>query len=249
MTICQLTNAADDEPAGRSVSACARALSHAGNDVLLITPAEAAPGLPSGSPRFRRRWMPAAASFTGRGAAGAATEERCPRPVDLVHVHDPFLVGEEALRLATQSGIPLVFTVSLRYENPFPLTVDESRDLAAFFEKLEVCFANSCDLVVAATPALAIRLFEGGVLRPIHVVPAGEPSGRDEARAARLLELYSAAIRSRRARGPVRECAQSGRLRRELALAWEKIHPAGPEIAHRGRAELAPVRAGSVLPC
>jgi len=244
MIILQLTNtrASDDDAEARSILADARALAEAGHEVTLVSPAEDRATLADRLPRFVGAALRPAFSALAT-LSGPATPAPAP---ELVHVHHPFLVGEEALRIAALHDAPLVFTATLRYENPFPLPAPEAAHLRLFIEKLGVCFANRCDLVVAPAPAVAVRLFEGGVLRPIHVVADYDPPA---ARARRLAAIYEEARAKRRARGPLRDPGGPPRLRRELALAWNKIHPAAPAPARRARGVFASLRDGSALPC
>jgi|GEM_PF-5416105 hypothetical protein len=238
MILLQLTNsaAAGREAEANGVVACARALAEAGHEVTLITPAEDRPSLADRRPRF------VDTAVRPRSAPPAPSQSR----PDLVHVHDPFLVGEEALRLSELHQTPLVFTSSLRYEEPLPLSPAEAGRLRVLVEKLNLCFANRCDVVVAPSAAVAVRLFEGGVIRPIHVVSEDDTPA---AKAARLLKLYAETVAKRRARGPVRECGAAGRLRRELALAWKRVHPGAPDSGRGSRGVLAGLRDGSALPC
>ena len=244
MIILQLTNtrASDPETEARAILADAQALADAGHEVTLVSPAEDRATLADRIPRFI-----GAALRPAFAAVSALVEPALAPPApELVHVHHPFLVGEEALRIAALHDAPLVFTATLRYENPFPLPAAEADHLRAFIEKLGICFANRCDFVVAPSAAVAVRLFEGGVLRPIHVVSHDDPPGL---RAARLAKIYDEACANRRARGPVRDTAPAARLRRDLALAWHKIHPAATPPPRRTRGVFALLRDGSALPC
>lgn len=240
MILLQLTNTPATDRESRPLVACARALADAGHEVTLITPAEDRPSLRDRRPRFVDAAVPPASA--PRPAGGTPPEARA----DLVHVHHPFLVGEEAVRLAALHEAPLVFTSSLQYENPFPLPPAEAARLRAFIEKLSLCFANRCDAVVAPSAAVAVRLFEGGVTRPIHVVAEEESA---VVRAGRLLKIYAETLANRRARGPVRECGAAGRLRRELASAWHLVHPGAAASEPGRRGVLAGFRDGSALPC
>ena len=245
MTILQLTNtrASETDPDNRAVIADARALADAGHDVTLVSPAEPSASLADRLPRF----VGAALRPLLSAVSPVPVPAHSPSAPDTVHVHHPFLVGEEALRIAALHDAPLVFTSTLRYENPFPLPVPEAAHLRTFIEKLCVCFANRCDVVVARNAAVAVRLFEGGVTRPIHVVAGEHPP---EVRARRLGEIYEEAREKRLSRGgPVRETGACGRLRRELVLAWNKVHPAASSSTRRHRGVLAGFRDGSALPC
>jgi hypothetical protein len=245
MIILQLTNT---RMSGTDADVCpivsdARALTEAGHDITLITPAEATASLVDRLPRFVAAALrPILAAVSGESDHPAPT---APTP-ELVHVHHPFLVGEEALRIAALHNAPLVFTATLRYENPFPLPAPEAAHLRTFIEKLGICFANRCDVVVAHDAATAVRLFEGGVTRPIHVVATCHPP---EVRARRLIEIYEEARAKRLSRGPLRECGAADRLRRELVLAWNKVHPTASSPTRRFGGVFAGLRGGSALPC
>ena len=208
--------------------------------MLFVAPEPAAHHTPGRAPRFTRTFAD--------GDAG----EPPPPPLfapDLVHAHQPFLAGEEALRLAAEHDAPLIFTAGRAYSPPSPLPPGEAVHLAGFLDTLGVCFANRCDAVVAPCPALAVRLFERGVVRPIHVVPDADTPEAAEAGARRLIEIYSEALRQRRARGALRDNARSGHLLGELAVAWARVHPTDPARVRRFRGAFAPFRDGATLTC
>ena len=210
MNIRQLTNNSPDEmaPAECDLVAAASAIADAGHKVMLLSPAwPPAPGRPSG---FQSRVF-------GRGSTDA--------PADIVHAHSPFLSGEHAMLLAEESDAPLVFTAGLRYDSPLALPAAETDALRAFIEKLGVCFANLCDAVIAPSPALAARLFEQGVTRPIHVAEEARGASALPSHAARLIEIYETTRRERDNRRPA-PCRQTARLHDELARAWKCARPA-----------------------
>ncbi len=230
MNICQLTNASPSEldPDECDVFAAAAALADAGHEVHLLSPAWPPP--------------PVLAQGFQRQVFGDALASSAP---DIVHAHEPFLAGEHALRLAAETGAPLVFTADLRYDSPLALPGPEAAALRSFVEKLGVCFANRCDAVIAPSPALAVRLFELGVTRPIHVAPDPRARSALPAHAVRIAEIYEETRLRRGSRGPA-PCVRSDRLHQELSLAWERARPAAPGLA-RGGPRFA--RADAALPC
>lgn len=243
MKIFQLSNdtAPGPAPDSRRLAACARALHDAGHTVLLVAPEAAEHHAPGRAPRFTRTLAP---------GDEVAPSPRAPLAPDLVHAHHPFLAGEEALRLAAEHDAPLVFTAGRGYSPPLPMAAAEAAGLAGFLDTLGICFANRCDAVVAPCPVSAVRLFERGVIRPIHVVPEADGPETAETAARRLIEIYDETLRRRRARGPVRDCARSAPLRRELALAWARVtNPASTARGPRFRGALASFRDGAALTC
>jgi 1,2-diacylglycerol 3-alpha-glucosyltransferase len=242
MKICQLNNHPADGPdaEARAFAAGARALVDEGHEVLLVSPEDPSSHIPGKTPRFTR-------SMVDHGP-----EETPPAPLfapDIIHTHQPFLAGEEALRLAAEYHAPLVFTAGHARPRPFPPLPEESASLLAFLDALDVCFANRCDLVIASSPALAVSLFERGVTRPIHVVPDADTPETAAVPARQLLETYTEALRQRRARGPLRECAQTWRRHRELALAWDRVHPSDHARARRLGDASTPLQDGAALTC
>jgi 1,2-diacylglycerol 3-alpha-glucosyltransferase len=107
---------------------------------------------------------------------------------DIFHAQHPFLLGRTALRLARRSGRPVVFTYHTLYDKyshyvPLPRAV-VARAAVTWSRR----FANAADLVIAPSAALATRLREHGVRRPIEVLPTGvdlerwRPGDRESAR-------------------------------------------------------------------
>lgn len=92
---------------------------------------------------------------------------------DLIHCHQPFLLGDAGLRQARHRGIPLVFTnhtLYERYTHYVPLDSERVRRMAV---RMPVLFANLCDHVVAPTQSIAELLRQRGLERPATVIPTG----------------------------------------------------------------------------
>lgn len=91
----------------------------------------------------------------------------------LVHAHQPFMLGDTALRKARTRGIPLVYTNHTlweRYADHFPLPPERAERLT---HALPTEYANLCDLVIAPTASVKAILEGRGVTVPIEVVPTG----------------------------------------------------------------------------
>lgn len=68
--------------------------------------------------------------------------------IDLVHVHQPFLLGEIGLRIAHKNGLPLVFTYHTLYEKYLHYVPFNKEITRTFLEKLVSSFCSHCDLVI-----------------------------------------------------------------------------------------------------
>lgn len=92
---------------------------------------------------------------------------------DLLHTHQPFLLGETAWRIARRRRIPVVFTHHTLYERyAHYLFVDNERTRRLMIN-VTTHYANRCDLVIAPTESVREILLERGVTAPVEVVPTG----------------------------------------------------------------------------
>ncbi len=92
---------------------------------------------------------------------------------DIIHSHHPFLVGDTAVRVASDKGLPLVFTHHTLYEQYTHYVSGQSEALKRFVVDLSTGYANLCDQVVAPSQSIADLLAKRGVTAPIAVVPTG----------------------------------------------------------------------------
>lgn len=92
---------------------------------------------------------------------------------DVVHAHQPFLLGDTAWRIARLRHIPLVFTHHTLYERyAHYLPLDEERARRLLIE-LATRYANRCQLVIAPTESVRRILLDRGITVPIEVSPTG----------------------------------------------------------------------------
>lgn len=110
---------------------------------------------------------------------------------DVIHVHDPFLVGRQALSLGRRYGVPVVFTHHTRYGQYLhyvrvyaaaeayaceghPLAAGLLRELRErWLPDYVTAFENRCDAVIAPSASLRQELLQRGVSRPVHILPTG----------------------------------------------------------------------------
>lgn len=117
-------------------------------------------------------------TWNSRGAAGL-TEALDRFAPDLVHAHQPFLLGDTARCYARRRGLPLVLTHHTLYgraaDRVFLRRIEALERAAG---RLAVAYSNDCEAVVAPTGSVAALLMEQGVLGEIGIVPTGIDTGR-----------------------------------------------------------------------
>ena len=88
---------------------------------------------------------------------------------DVVHSHHPFLLGDTALRVGAQRGIPVVFTHHTQYDK-YTHYLESTRSSIAsqFINELDVGYCNLCDAVVAPGDTVAKDLVRRGVRTQIE---------------------------------------------------------------------------------
>ncbi len=92
---------------------------------------------------------------------------------NLVHAHQPFMLGDTAWRISQERRIPLVFTHHTLYERYARLLPLEDERASRLVLSLTTHFANRCDLCIAPTESVAELMRDRGIEAPIEVVPSG----------------------------------------------------------------------------
>lgn len=93
---------------------------------------------------------------------------------DVVHSHHPFLLGDTALRVGSELGIPVVFTHHTQYEKyTHYFASDKSAMAHRFINELDIGYCNLCDAVIAPSQAVADDLQERKIETRVEVIPTG----------------------------------------------------------------------------
>ncbi|MDP0500646.1 MAG: glycosyltransferase [Verrucomicrobiota bacterium JB022] len=92
---------------------------------------------------------------------------------DIVHAHQPFMLGDTALRMARKWRAPLIFTHHTLYERYAHYFMVDNENTRRFAATLSVQYGNLCDLVIAPTESIKRLLEERGIKKPVRVVPTG----------------------------------------------------------------------------
>lgn len=91
----------------------------------------------------------------------------------VIHAHHPFLMGDMALRLASEFDVPLVFTYHTLYEEYLNHWFHDPKRFKRFVNSLAIGYANLADQVFAPSKSVYDLLIRRGVTAPIEVMPTG----------------------------------------------------------------------------
>lgn len=114
--------------------------------------------------------------------------------LDIIHSHQPYSLGNEALRLAKKLNIPLVFTYHIRYEDychyiPFvPKSISQK-----YIKKITTNYSNKCDVVIAPSTAIKKLLIDHQIRSPISIIPSGidiDNFAKDAGQREKIREKY-----------------------------------------------------------
>ena len=177
MRIVMMTNTYFPHVGGvaRSVESFSQALRRMGHAVMVVAPEFA--DMPERETDVVR--VPAIQRFNGSDFSvrlpvpGLLSEPLEKFQPELIHSHHPFLLGDTALRVASERGLPLVFTHHTLYEQYTHYVSGHSDAFKRFVVDLSTGYANLCDHVLAPSESIAAMLQQRGVTAPVSVVPTG----------------------------------------------------------------------------
>ena len=93
---------------------------------------------------------------------------------DIIHSHHPFLLGDTALRVGAERGIPVVFTHHTQYDKyAHHFKGGDWKLTRTFINDLDVGYCNLCDAVVAPSQTVADDLVDRNVATRMEVIPTG----------------------------------------------------------------------------
>ncbi len=177
MNILMLTNTYEPFVGGvpRSVGAFTRELRQRGHRVVVVAPAlDEGPGEEEDVIR-----IPALQHFNGSDFAvvlpipGYVRSRLGSFTPDIVHTHHPHLLGSTALRIATATGCPLLFTYHTMYEDYLHYVPAHAKQLRQFVINFVTGYCNMCDHLVVPSQSIARILLERAVKTPFTVIPTG----------------------------------------------------------------------------
>jgi len=94
--------------------------------------------------------------------------------LDIIHSHQPYSLGSEALKFSKRLKIPLVFTYHIKYEDysHYVPLVPESIS-KKHIRKITTKYSNQCDNIIAPSTAIKKMLVDRGIKSPINIIPSG----------------------------------------------------------------------------
>ena len=92
---------------------------------------------------------------------------------DLLHAHQPFMLGDTAWRVSQQRNCPLVFTHHTLYERYSDWPLIDREHAAKLMLKITTQYANRCNVCVAPTESIKATMVDRGITTPIEVAPSG----------------------------------------------------------------------------
>ncbi|MEG1525450.1 MAG: glycosyltransferase [Clostridia bacterium] len=95
-------------------------------------------------------------------------------PLDIIHVHSPFIAGKEALRLGRKRNIPVIGMFHSRYYDDF-YKLTRAEMLANIGVRYIISFYERCDEVWTVSQSSAETLSDYGYRGDVVVMPNGTP--------------------------------------------------------------------------
>jgi len=94
--------------------------------------------------------------------------------LDILHSHQPYSLGSEALKFSKELDIPLVFTYHIKYEDYshyIPLVPNSISK--KYIRKVTVGYSNKCDVVISPSTAIKKLLEDHGIKALVKIIPSG----------------------------------------------------------------------------
>ncbi len=94
--------------------------------------------------------------------------------LDIIHSHQPYSLGSEALKFSKKLNIPLVFTYHIKYEDYahyvplIPKSISKK-----YIRKITTNYSNRCDNIIAPSTAIKKMLVDREIKSPINIIPSG----------------------------------------------------------------------------
>ncbi|MCK5123551.1 MAG: glycosyltransferase [Candidatus Pacebacteria bacterium] len=94
--------------------------------------------------------------------------------LDIIHSHQPYSLGSEALKFSKKLNVPLVFTYHIKYEDYshyVPLIPEAISK--KYIRKITTKYSNQCNKIIAPSTAIKKMLVDRGIESSIDIIPSG----------------------------------------------------------------------------
>lgn len=114
--------------------------------------------------------------------------------LDIIHSHQPYSLGDEALKFSKKFKIPIVFTYHIKYEDyshyiPFiPWFISKP-----FIKNITKSYCGKCDAVIAPSTAVKKLIAETAAKTRVEIIPSGidiENFGKNRNTRDKIREKY-----------------------------------------------------------
>jgi glycosyltransferase involved in cell wall biosynthesis len=92
---------------------------------------------------------------------------------EIIHSHQPFLLGNTAVRVASQRNLPLIYTHHTMYEYYTHYAPIDAKVLRNYVVHLTTRYEQDSNMVIAPSQSVADIIRNRGVTTPVEVIPTG----------------------------------------------------------------------------
>lgn len=94
--------------------------------------------------------------------------------LDIIHSHQPYSLGGEALKFSKKLDIPLVFTYHIKYEDySHYIPLVPNFFAKKYIRKIAVGYSNKCDVIISPSTAIKKLLKNNGIKSSVEIIPSG----------------------------------------------------------------------------
>lgn len=94
--------------------------------------------------------------------------------LDIIHSHQPYSLGNEALKYSKKLNIPLVFTYHINYREYYHYIPFIQKSISQkYITRITSTYSNKCDAVIAPSISIKKLLLDHKVKVPIEIIPSG----------------------------------------------------------------------------
>ncbi|MEA2097989.1 MAG: glycosyltransferase family 4 protein [Patescibacteria group bacterium] len=94
--------------------------------------------------------------------------------LDIIHSHQPYSLGDEALKFSKKLNIPLVFTYHIKYEEYSHYIPLVPKGISKkYIRKITTKYSNQCDSIITPSTAIKKLLIDHKIKASMSIIPSG----------------------------------------------------------------------------